>query len=133
MFNLKQCYLWLVMMISGGLVFPAGLLGISAYVEVLHSFKVALLNSRIPKALGFGEKARMPPTAHRPLPIRPPAYPPVVHPPICPSAHRPLRTAHCPPLTLIGAASLCTASVVCPLRSGVLLPRSRRAGLPGGC
>ena len=56
MFNAKQAYLWLLLIVAGALRFPDGLVSICLYGEVLHTFKSLVLNLRICPAL-FEQRA----------------------------------------------------------------------------
>jgi hypothetical protein len=47
MFNSKQAYLWLVLIVGGGLHFPNDLVSITLYSETLHTFKSVVLNLRL--------------------------------------------------------------------------------------
>ena len=51
MFNSKQAYLWLLLIVGGGLDFPNGLVSICLFSESLHTFKSVILNRRLVEAL----------------------------------------------------------------------------------
>jgi hypothetical protein len=47
LFNAKQAYLWLLVIVAGGLVFPDDIVAICLYSETLHTFKTVVLNQRL--------------------------------------------------------------------------------------
>ena len=46
MFNAKQAYLWLLLIVAGALRFPDKIVHVVLFVETLHTFKAVVLNKR---------------------------------------------------------------------------------------